>query len=148
MMLGIPQTFNGKPRRFVWEYRSSIQGETLGYVARFDDGKKKEIVPYFKRVNGHGWQHGSATEPRPLFGLDVLNQADNERAIFIVEGEKSAAALQSLGLVAITSQGGSQSAHKTDWKPLNQRERVYLMPDNDETWRRLYQGCGRNPDEP
>jgi len=131
MMQGIPQTFNSKPRRFVWEYRSN-QGEPIGYVARFDDGKKKEIVPYFKRINGHDWQSGSATEPRALFGLDVLNQADLKRGVFIVEGEKAAAALRSLGLMAITSQGGSNAAHKTDWKPLNERERVYLLPDNDE----------------
>ena len=130
-MQGIPQTFNGKPCRHVWEYRSN-QGEPIGYVARFDDSKKKEIVPYFKRINGHEWQHGSATEPRPLFGLDVLSQADNKRAVFVVEGEKAAAAMQSLGFVAITSQGGSNVAHKADWKLLNGRERVYLLPDNDE----------------
>lgn len=129
-MQGIPQTFNDKPRRFVWEYRSA-QGEPLGYVARFDAGGKKDVVPYFKRMNGHGWQSGSAAEPRPLFGLDVLAQADIGRAVFIVEGEKAAAALQSLGLVAVTSQGGSKAAAKTDWKPLEGRERVYLLPDND-----------------
>lgn len=89
-------------------------------------------MPYFKRINGHGWQSGSATEPRPLFGLDVLNQANINRAVFVVEGEKAAAALQSLGLVAITSQGGSKAADKTDWKPLEGRELVYLLPDNDE----------------
>ena len=132
MMQGIPQIFNNKSRRFVWEYRSQ-QGETLGYVARFEDGigKGKEIVPYFKRINGHGWECGSATDPRLLFGLDVLNQANHEQAVFIVEGEKAAAALQSLELVAITSQGGSKSAHKTDWTPLNGREQVYLLPDNE-----------------
>lgn len=129
-MQGIPQTFNNKPRRFVWEYRSA-QGEPLGYVARFDADGKKDVVPYFKRMNGHGWQSGSAAEPRPLFGLDVLAQADIARAVFIVEGEKAAAALQSLGLVAVTSQGGSKAAAKTDWKPLEGRGRVYLMPDND-----------------
>jgi len=129
-MQGIPQTFNGKPHRFTWEYRSA-QGEPLGYVARFDADGKKDVVPYFKRMNGHGWQSGSAAEPRPLFGLDVLAQADIARAVFIVEGEKAAAALQSLGLVAVTSQGGSKAAAKTDWKPLEGRGRVYLMPDND-----------------
>lgn len=129
-MQGIPQTFNGKPRRFTWEYRSA-QGEPLGYVARFDADGKKDVVPYFKRINGHGWQSGSAAEPRPLFGLDVLAQADITRAVFIVEGEKAAAALQSLGLVAVTSQGGSNAAAKTDWKPLKGCGRVYLLPDND-----------------
>lgn len=129
-MQGIPHTFNDKPRRFVWEYRSA-QGEPLGYVARFDADGKKDVVPYFKRMNGHGWQSGSAAEPRPLFGLDVLAQADIARAVFIVEGEKAAAALQSLGLVAVTSQGGSKAAAKTDWTPLEGRGRVYLLPDND-----------------
>jgi hypothetical protein len=129
-MEGIPQTFNNKQRRFVWEYRTA-QGEPLGYVARFDADGKKDVVPYFNRINGHGWQSGSAAEPRPLFGLDVLAQADIARAVFIVEGEKAAAALQSLGLVAVTSQGGSKAAAKTDWKPLEGRGRVYLLPDND-----------------
>lgn len=129
-MQGIPQTFNGKLHRFTWEYRSA-QGEPLGYVARFDADGSKDVVPYFKRLNGHGWQSGSAAAPRPLFGLDVLAQTDIARAVFIVEGEKAAAALQSLGLVAVTSQGGSNAAAKTDWKPLEGRERVYLLPDND-----------------
>ena len=129
-MQGIPDTFNNKPHRFTWEYRSA-QGEPLGYVARFDADGKKDVVPYFKRMNGHGWQSGSAAEPRPLFGLDVLAQADIARAVFIVEGEKAAAALQSLGLVAVTSQGGSKAAAKTDWKPIEGRGCVYLLPDND-----------------
>jgi DNA primase len=131
MMQGIPETFNNKPRRHVWEYRSR-QGEPIGYVARFDDDSKKEVIPYFKRINGHGWQSGSISENRPLYGLDILGQANDNRAIFIVEGEKAAAALQSLGLVAITSQGGSKAADKADWKPLEGRKRVYLLPDNDE----------------
>ncbi|MBZ0095027.1 MAG: DUF3987 domain-containing protein [Sulfuricella sp.] len=131
MMHGIPITFNDKPLRFLWEYRNA-QGEPIGYVARFDADGKKDVVPYFKRANGHGWQSGSAADPRPLFGLDVLAQADPIRAVFIVEGEKAAAALQSLGLVAITSQGGSKAADKTDWTPSEGHEHVYLLPDNDE----------------
>ena len=130
-MQGVPQSFNNKPHRFTWEYRSA-QGEPLGCVARFDADGKKEVVPYFKRMNGHGWQSGSAAEPRPLFGLDVLAQADIARAVFVVEGEKSAAALQSLGLVAITSQGGSNAAAKAEWKPLEGRQHVYILPDHDE----------------
>jgi hypothetical protein len=131
MMQGIPLTFNNKPHRFTWEYRCA-QGEPLGFVARFDADGKKDVVPYFKRMNGHGWQSGSAAEPRPLFGLDLLAQADIARAVFVVEGEKAAAALQSLGLVAITSQGGSNAAAKADWKPLEGRQHVYLLPDYDE----------------
>lgn len=130
-MNGIPMEFNGKTRRHVWEYRNA-EGELLGYVARFDADGKKDVVPYFKRINEHGWDAGSATEPRPLYGLDALAQADIAHAVFIVEGEKSAAAIQSLGLVAITSQGGSKAACKADWKMLEGRQNVYLLPDNDE----------------
>ncbi len=131
IMQGIPETFSNKPRRHVWEYNDE-QGKTLGYVARFDDEQKKEVIPYFNHIHGRGWQNGSITKNRPLFGLNILNKNDITREIFIVEGEKCAAALQSLGLVAITSQGGSSAAAITDWEPLDKRERVYLLPDNDE----------------
>jgi hypothetical protein len=124
-------TFNNKPRRHVWTYRSA-RNEILGYVARFDAGGKKDVVPYFKKMNGHGWQSGIVTEPRPLFGLELLSQADDGVPIFVVEGEKNAAALQSLGLVAITSIGGSNASAKTDWKCLEGHKLVYLLPDRDE----------------
>ncbi len=125
----IPETFNGKPRRHVWEYRNA-QGETLGFVARFDDGIKKEVLPFFKR-NGSGFGVGGSAEPRPLFGLDKLANADPARAVFVAEGEKCAAALQSLGLVAVTSQGGAQAAAKADWSPLQGHRNIFLLPDND-----------------
>lgn len=134
-MSGIPEFFNNKMRRAVWDYRNA-QGEIIGHVARFQGGRTKEgkiakeIIPYFKR-NGEGW-HSGVIEPRPLFGLDVLAQADNTRAVFIVEGEKCAAALQSMGLVAISSQGGSNAASKADWKPLEGHGRVFILPDRDE----------------
>jgi len=134
-MSGIPEFFNNKIRRYVWDYRNA-QGAIIGHVARFQGGKTKEgkiakeIIPYFNR-NGEDWQSG-VIEPRPLFGLDVLAQADITCAVFICEGEKCAAALQSMALVAITSQGGSNAAIKTDWKPLEGRERVFILPDKDE----------------
>ncbi len=136
----IPQSIirDGLPKilRYVWDYRNA-QGEIIGHVARYQGGKTKEgriakeIIPFFKR-NGDGFDMGGAIEPRPLFGLDVLAQADPSRAVFICEGEKCAAALQSMGLVAITSQGGSNAAAKADWKPLEGRGRVFILPDKDE----------------
>lgn len=126
----IPDTFNGKTRRHTWDYRNE-QGEIIGHIARYDGEGKKEVVPFFKR-NGSGFVMGAATEPRPLFGLDVLAKADPARAVFVVEGEKAAAALHSLGLVAVTSQGGAKAAEKADWSQLKGRSAVFLMPDNDE----------------
>lgn len=112
-MQGIPATFNGKQHRFVWEY---LGPDSEGYVARYDGEGKKDVVPYFNRVNGHGWKTGVADAARPLFGLQMLVQADLNDDVFVVEGEKAAAALQSLGLAAVTSQGGSCASGKTDWR--------------------------------
>ena len=128
--MNIPDTFNGKTIRFVWDYRNA-QGEIIGHVARFDGDGKKDIVPFFKK-DGQGFAMGAADEPRPMYGLEVLAQADPARAVFIVEGEKAAAALQSLGLVAVSSQGGSNAAAKADWNPLKDRQKIILMPDNDD----------------
>ena len=128
-MESIPQTFNDKPLVYAWTYRDQ-EGEALGMVGRYQNGADKDVVPYFKR-NGSRWKAGAPYEPRPLYGLDVLNKAEPSRAVLVVEGEKCAAALHSLGFVAVTSLGGSKAADKTDWKPLEGRKPVYLLPDND-----------------
>jgi hypothetical protein len=56
----------------------------------------------------------------------------DRRAVVIVEGEKCAAALHSLGICAVTSQGGSKAAALADWGPLSGFAQAFLMPDNDE----------------
>ena len=88
-------------------------------------------MPFFKR-NGTTWTAGIELNPRPLFGLDKLAAHPKDKAVFIVEGEKSAAALQSIGIAAVSSLGGSQAAKQADWTPLNGYKMVYLLPDNDE----------------
>jgi len=88
-------------------------------------------VPFFKG-NGSNWQAGIDLNPRPLFGLEKLANHSKEKAVFIVEGEKSAAALHSVGCTTLTSLGGSKAAKKSDWTPLNSYRMVYLLPDNDE----------------
>jgi DNA primase len=63
------------------------------------------------------------------FGLPELIARAGER-VFIVEGEKCACELATLGLLVTTSAHGAKSAHKTDWQPLAGRE-VVTLPDND-----------------
>lgn len=130
-MDGISKTFKGKPLVHSWTYRNA-DGDALGVVGRYEGEEgKKECVPFFKR-NGQGWAAGGASEPRPLYGLDVLTKADANRTALIPEGEKCAAALQSMGFIAVTSPGGSKAAGKADWTPLSGRARVFVLLDNDE----------------
>ena len=63
------------------------------------------------------------------FDLPELIARPGER-VFIVEGEKCACELATLGLLVTTSAHGAKSAHKTDWQPLAGRE-VVILPDND-----------------
>jgi hypothetical protein len=126
-MSEIPATYKNKPLIHAWTYKDS-SGAALGQVARYQNGSdKKDIVPFFKR-NGSA---GIALNSRPLFGLERLANHPKDKAVFITEGEKSAAALQSLGIVALTSIGGSQSASKADWTPISGFKTVFLLPDND-----------------
>ena len=122
---GVPANFKGKPFRHAWTYRDAA-GSVLGHVARYDADGRKECVPFF-HPNGNGWEMGAAPEPRPLFGLDTL-AGDT---VHVVEGEKCAAALQALGLPCVTSPGGANAAHKSDWTPLERFRRVFLLPDHD-----------------
>ncbi len=130
-MIQIPSSYQGKPLIHAWNYCAK-DGAPFGVVGRYQDRDgKKDIVPFFKR-NGSGFVAGIELNPRPLFGLDKLAAQPKDKAVFIVEGEKSAAALHSIGVCAVTSLGGSQAANKADWMPLNGYKLVYLLPDNDE----------------
>ncbi|MDD5274342.1 MAG: hypothetical protein PHU14_16690, partial [Methylovulum sp.] len=117
-MNGLPQTYHGKPLIHAWEYCAK-DGAAFGLVGRYQDGGgKKDIVPFFKR-NGTDWDTGAPDGPRPLFGLDRLARQPRDEAVFIVEGEKAAAALHGLNICSVTSLGGSNAASRADWTPLN-----------------------------
>lgn len=129
--MNIPQTYKDKPLVHTWDY-CAMDGTPFGAVGRYQKGNgKKDVVPFFK-PNGTGWTMGIDINPRPLYGLDKLAGHPQDKAIFIVEGEKAAAAIHSLGVVAITSIGGSQAANRADWTPLSGYKTVYLLPDNDD----------------
>lgn len=132
--MDIPQTWEGRRLRWCWPYHDEA-GEPLNFrVARFDkpdDPGDKVCVPF--KPNGAGWKAGALPEPRPLYGLNWLPAArERGSAVLVVEGEKKAAALHSLGFPAVSVQGGSKATGKADWTPLNGVPRVYLLPDNDE----------------
>ncbi|MBY0376969.1 MAG: DUF3987 domain-containing protein, partial [Gammaproteobacteria bacterium] len=131
MLNNIPHTYQGKRLIYSWIYRAK-DGTPLGVVGRYEDTNgKKDVIPFFKQKGEH-WTAGIDLSPRPLFGLEKLALHPKDKAVFIVEGEKCAAAQQSIGCCAVTSSGGSQAANKSNWSSLNGFERVIILPDNDE----------------
>lgn len=131
-MTQCPNQWQGKPLVFEWPYIDP-NGAVIGIVARYQkpNETKKDIVPFFKKA-GQNWKAGIDLNPRPLFGLDRLAKQPKDKAVFIVEGEKCAAALHCLDVCAVSSLGGSQAAKKADWNPLNGFKQVFILPDNDQ----------------
>jgi archaellum biogenesis ATPase FlaH len=110
-----------------WTYTDAA-GEPAGLVLRWDkpDGSKRDIRPVW-RIDGR-WCLKSPTEARPLFNLDGIGGPGR---VFVVEGEKCAELLHSLGFTATTSSGGSAAAHKSEWSSLAGRD-VCIVPDADD----------------
>lgn len=124
------QANNTESMKHFWSYKD-VEGKQIGYVARFEDGVgSKKVIPFFKHNEGKfsaGFEDGN----RSLFGLEMLAQYPQDQTIYIVEGEKCATALQSLGFCAVTSPGGANCADKADWSALGKFTDVVLLPDND-----------------
>ncbi|HOF62211.1 MAG TPA: DUF3987 domain-containing protein [Candidatus Latescibacteria bacterium] len=126
---GIPGNRDKRALTCYWAYHNE-DGNIVGYVARYGDADGKVVIPYFKRT-GNRWAPGTLGTPTPPFGLPSLKRASLPRVVFVVEGEKCAAALHSLGFACVTSQGGCEAAHKSDWTPLGPFGNVCILPDND-----------------
>jgi KaiC/GvpD/RAD55 family RecA-like ATPase len=99
-------------------------------VVRFEKATGAKTYRPFSREAGGNWRLGDPEGPLPLYQLPALLSRSQETA-YVVEGEKAADALESVGILATTSAHGSQSAGKTDWTPLAGRN-VVVVPDNDE----------------
>jgi hypothetical protein len=99
---------------------------------RFDHpSKKKEYRP----LHWNGAEYVASEPPapaegKPLYRLLELLAADPAALVWIVEGEKCADALASLGLIATTS-GSMSSASDADWQPLAGHS-CLIWPDHDK----------------
>ena len=124
----------GKPSR-VWCYRD-LDGEPLGYVARYETAEGKTIRPWtYGSMSANikpKWESKQFSYPRPLYGMDKLAEMPDSQ-ILLVEGEKACDAAQELYpmLCCMTWPGGSNSVKLADWRVLKGRENVVLWPDND-----------------
>jgi hypothetical protein len=110
-------------------------GKPMAAVLRLDraDGAVDEngkSVKTFRPVHavGGGWKLGDPPGLWPLFNLPQI--VSGAGTVFVLEGEKAAAAGASIGLTCTTSAHGAKSPGKTDWTLLRGRD-VVVLPDND-----------------
>jgi len=125
----------------VFPYRNR-KGGLIGYVFRVDIDDKK-LTPGIwwttnKETGFEGWSHGSFPKPRPLYGLEELDEHPDWQ-ILLVEGEKCKDSAKRLmegkRIIPMTRMGGGKSISKVHWKSLEGRS-VVIWPDNDEEgWR-------------
>jgi AAA domain/Toprim-like len=81
---------------------------------------------------GSSWEKGAPKGPRIPYRLPELLAADTTQPIYVVEGEKDADRLVSLGFLATTSSGGSNGKWTPELNAPFANRTVYIIPDNDE----------------
>lgn len=91
-----------------WEYKDEA-GETLFVKRRFKVNSEKGKTYSLHKVDAAGRRQGSMTGARivPYRLPELINAREAGRAIYLVEGEKAADALVSIGAIATTSHAGA-----------------------------------------
>ena len=114
------------PHTAKWDYLDA-RGDLIACVYRYDTPEGKEFRPWDVKARKR-----RAPEPRPLYNQPGIARAN---IVILVEGEKCADTLISLGICATTAMNGANApVDKTDWSPLYGKQ-VVLWPDNDEAGR-------------
>ncbi|MEO5363491.1 MAG: DUF3987 domain-containing protein, partial [Magnetococcus sp. DMHC-8] len=105
-----------------WDYHD-WDGSLLCRMYRYDPPSGKQFRPWDVRARRH-----QAPEPRPLYNLPAVMASEH---VILVEGEKCADALKSVGIVATTAMHGANApVEKTDWSPLTGKH-LLIWPDKD-----------------
>lgn len=112
----------GEPS-IVWTYVDAYS-TPVTEIRRYDDGDNKTYRPWDCKTKTFCMPDAD----RPLYNLPTILKAGQ---VVLVEGESSAEALISQGIVATTAMGGAHTAlEKTDWSPLKGKH-IVMWPDND-----------------
>jgi twinkle protein len=109
-------------------------GRIVAKKARSIDSVGGRVLEWFRPdPNNPGkWLKGLEGIVPPLYRLPELLAADPSTLVVIVEGEKDADRLASLGLVATTTpHGASANWREDDTKHLRRRHRVCVIADDD-----------------
>jgi len=113
-----------------WTY-TDPQGRPVLAVYRFETDDGKTIRQATPSADGWKWKGLPKGTPRPLYGLDALQ--NDGAAVIITEGEKARdSAAQAVPDAFVTCwPGGTSHAGNVDLAPIRGRD-VYLWPDADE----------------
>lgn len=95
-------------------------------IAPADGEKPKKELPWYHAIAGDAWEIGLAGHTAPLYGLASIRAG---KPIIVVEGEKAAAALHSIGVPAV-GLPGKDAAKAVDLSPLDGLDTI-LWADND-----------------
>lgn len=119
-------------RRIVARYDYTAADGTLLYQAvRFDPKDFRQRRP----DGAGGWVWNLTDTPRVLYRLGDILDSPRERFVWVVEGEKDADALRTVGLLATTRAMGA----KSPWEPQYSRtlagRPIVVVPDNDAAGR-------------
>ena len=100
---------------------------------KYSDGSKKFTFAYVDENDKDVFK--KPDNCNNLYNLDLMEKASADTRLYIVEGEKCADAMVKHGLLATTSNTGSQKKVKltdTDIKYLKKFKEVVVIPDNDD----------------
>lgn len=124
------------PGRIVATYPyQDAQGALLFEVVRFDPKDFRQRRPDPTARGGWAWNLKGVR--RVLYRLPkVLEAARSSGTVYVVEGEKDAAALERLGVVATCNAGGAGKWTRDYTESLRGAGQVVVVPDKDEPGRK------------
>jgi DNA primase len=114
-----------------YDYKDE-EGLLLFQVVRFEPKEFRQRRP----DDQGGWIWNLQGVRRVLYRLQELLRANPEDCVFIVEGEKDVDQLYNEGLIATTCPMGAGKWDDSYSEFLNDRSKVAIIPDNDDSGRR------------
>lgn len=85
----------------------------------------------YDKTGGKSFTQRGTTTGNALYRADQIGDAET---VFVVEGEKDCAAMESVKATAVSSAMGANKAHLADWSPLHGKN-VIVVADKDEPGR-------------
>ncbi len=119
---------NGAGRIVAIYNYSDESGELLYQVVRYEPKGFRQRRP--DGAGGYVWNLEGAR--RVLYRLPELRQSDKQEIVFIVEGEKDADRLASLGLIATTN-GNGAGKWRAEYNDSLRGRHICILPDNDDS---------------